>query len=194
MFVYRNNTLEKFVEYIDDKKSKVGIYHVPTKMALSFTIYSDPSLPLNQPNVFKSKSFSDSELSSMISAYEIRGMETDSDKYNFLKDVYNSRKTLVENFLEAIEVFEDEIYNRLKEQKPQATPPTTPPPPQNPKDDQKPKTKSELPNVGDIVEVDGKFGFVTDVKGESREIKISQMTRDEAMSRLKVIKTTQEEI
>jgi len=185
MFVYRNNTLEKFVEYIDDKKSKVGIYHVPTKMALSFTIYSDPSLPLNQPNVFKSKSFSDSELSSMISAYEIRGMETDSDKYNFLKDVYNSRKTLVENFLEAIEVFEDEIYKRLKEQRPQATPPTTPPPPQ---------TQSELPNVGDIVEVDGKFGVVTDVKGESREIKISQMTRDEAMSRLRVIQTTQEEI
>lgn len=179
MFVYKRDTLEKTIEYISDNRARVGIYHRPTKMALSFVVYTDERMPKVEPNVYPSKSFSDAPLSSLVSAYEIRGMENDSDKYSFVKDVYSPRKTLVENFLEAIEVFENEIFERLNEQKPQATPPA----PQNPPNSDK---VSELPKVGDFVRQGKVFGRVVDVNQETREVKISILSEADVMAALKL--------
>ena len=81
MFVYKRDTLEKTIEYISDNRARVGIYHRPTKMALSFVVYTDERMPKVEPNVYPSKLFSDAPLSSLVSVYEIRGMEKDSDKY-----------------------------------------------------------------------------------------------------------------
>jgi hypothetical protein len=179
MFVYKRDTLEKTIEYISDNRARVGIYHAPTKMALSFVVYTNERMPKLEPNVYPSKSFSDAPLSSLVSDYEIRGMQKDSDKYSFVKDVYSPRKTLVENFLEAIEVFENEIFERLNEQKPQATPPETPPQPEGEK-------KSELPRVGDFVRQGKVFGRVVDVNQETREVKISIMSEADVMAALKL--------
>jgi hypothetical protein len=179
MFVYKRDTLEKTIEYISDNRARVGIYHAPTKMALSFVVYTNERMPKLEPNVYPSKSFSDAPLSSLVSDYEIRGMQKDSDKYSFVKDVYSPRKTLVENFLEAIEVFENEIFERLNEQKPQATPPETPPQPEAEK-------KSELPRVGDFVRQGKVFGRVVDVNQETREVKISIMSEADVMAALKL--------
>ena len=179
MFVYKRDTLEKTIEYISDNRARVGIYHRPTKMALSFVVYTNEGMPKLEPNVYSSKSFSDAPLSSLVSDYEIRGMQKDSDKYSFVKDVYSPRKTLVENFLEAIEVFENEIFERLNEQKPQATPPETPPQPEGEK-------KSELPRVGDFVRQGKVFGRVVDVNQETREVKISIMSEADVMAALKL--------
>ena len=179
MFVYKRDTLEKTIEYISDNRARVGIYHRPTKMALSFVVYTNEGMPKLEPNVYPSKSFSDAPLSSLVSDYEIRGMQKDSDKYSFVKDVYSPRKTLVENFLEAIEVFENEIFERLNEQKPQATPPETPPQPEGEK-------KSELPRVSDFVRQGKVFGRVVDVNQETREVKISIMSEADVMAALKL--------
>jgi hypothetical protein len=184
MFVYKKGTLERSVEYLDPIKSKVGIYHKPTKMSLSFVVYNDKKLPLKEPNAYPSKSFSDAPFSEMLSVYEVRGMQADSDKYDFIKDVYSPRKTLVENFLEAIEVFENEIFERLREDKPQPTPPK----PRDPKEDDKQKDKkSELPQVNDIVrdKKTGNFGRVIDVSERTREVKVAPISKDEAMNILK---------
>ena len=179
MFVYKRDTLEKTIEYISDNRARVGIFHRPTKMALSFVVYTNEGMPKLEPNVYPSKSFSDAPLSSLVSDYEIRGMQKDSDKYSFVKDVYSPRKTLVENFLEAIQVFENEIFERLNEQKPQATPPETPPQPEGEK-------KSELPRVSDFVRQGKVFGRVVDVNQETREVKISIMSEADVMAALKL--------
>jgi hypothetical protein len=179
MFVYKRDTLEKTIEYISDNRARVGIYHRPTKMALSFVVYTDERMPKVEPNVYPSKLFSDAPLSSLVSDYEIRGMEADSDMYSFVKDVYSPRKTLVENFLEAIEVFENEIFERLNEQKPQATPPA----PQSPPNTDK---VSELPIVGDFVRQGNVYGRVVDVNQETREVKISIMSKADVMAALRL--------
>ena len=179
MFVYKRDTLEKTIEYISDNRARVGIYHRPTKMALSFVVYTDERMPKVEPNVYPSKLFSDAPLSSLVSVYEIRGMEKDSDKYSFVKDVYSPRKTLVENFLEAIEVFENEIFERLNEQKPQANPPA----PQSPPNSDK---VSERPIVGDFVRQGNVYGRVVDVNQETREVKISIMSKADVMAALRL--------
>jgi hypothetical protein len=178
MFVYKKGTLERSVEYLDPIKSKVGIYHKPTKMSLSFVVYNDKALPLKEPNSYPSKSFSDAPFSEMLSVYEVRGMQPDTDKYDFIKDVYMPRKTLVENFMEAIEVFENEIFNRLNEEKPQ---------PSAPEGQAAPTNKvSELPKVGDFVRQGSVFGRVVDVDEETRMVKIAPMDKNEVLSILKL--------
>jgi hypothetical protein len=178
MFVYKKGTLERSVEYLDPIKSKVGIYHKPTKMSLSFVVYNDKALPLKEPNSYPSKSFSDAPFSEMLSVYEVRGMQPDTDKYDFIKDVYMPRKTLVENFMEAIEVFENEIFNRLNEEKPQPSAPEGQTPPTN--------KVSELPKVGDFVRQGSVFGRVVDVDTETRMVKIAPMDKNEVLSILKL--------
>jgi hypothetical protein len=178
MFVYRPNTLERTIEPIDATKSRVGIYHVPSKMSLSFDIYNDPQLPLSSPIQYPSKSFRDSEVSTMASRYEIKGIELSGDKYDVNKEVYNPNKTSLENFLEAIDIFENYIYNRLNEKVASARPPSNPTPPE---------TESVLPKVTDFVRGGKRFGRVVDVDKETRAVKISQMTKEDVLRNLRGI-------
>jgi len=179
MFVYRPNTLERTIEPIDSTRSRVGIYHLPSKMSLSFVIYNDPQLPLTSPNQYPSKSFSDSEVSIMNSRYEIKGIELLGDKYDFVKEFYNPNKTSLENFLGAIEIFENEIYNRLEEKVANPTPPSNPTPPE---------TESVLPEVGDFVRDGKRFGRVVDVDIETRAVQISQMSKEDVFRNLRAIR------
>jgi hypothetical protein len=87
---------------------------------------------------------------------------------------------LKETFEEAIEFFEDNIYEQLKEQKPQVNqPPNNQPPP---------KTKQivETPNVNDIVQVGKTYGIVTDVVGG--KVIVRNLDEKEAMNILRARK------
>lgn len=179
MFVYRPNTLTRTIEPIDATRSRIGIYHAPSKMSLSFDIYNDPTLPLSAPLQYPSKSFSDAEVSNIISRYEIKGIELLGDKFDVIKDFYNPNKTSLENFLGAIEIFENEIYNRLEEKVATPTPPSNPTPPE---------TESVLPEVGDFVQEGKRFGRVADVDIENRSVKITEMTEEDVFRNLRALK------
>jgi hypothetical protein len=114
----------------------------------------------------------------MASRYEIKGIELSGDKYDVIKEVYNPNKTSLENFLEAIDIFENYIYNRLKEKVASARPPGNPTPPE---------TESVLPKVGDFVRVGKRFGRVRDVDEETREVSITQMSKKDVLRNLRGI-------
>jgi hypothetical protein len=115
----------------------------------------------------------------MNSRYEIKGIELLGDKYDFVKEFYNPNKTSLENFLGAIEIFENEIYNRLEEKVANPTPPSNPTPPE---------TESVLPEVGDFVRDGKRFGRVVDVDEETRAVEISQMSKEDVFRNLRAIK------
>lgn len=179
MFVYRPNTLERTIEPIDATRSRIGIYHAPSKMSLSFDIYNDPQLPLVSPIQYPSKSFSDAEVSNMASRYEIKGIELNGDKFDFVNEFYNPNKTSLENFLGAIDIFENKIYERLNEKAASAKPPGNPTPPE---------TESVLPKVDDFVREGKRFGRVADVDEQTRAVKISQMSKEDVFRNLRAIK------
>jgi hypothetical protein len=105
-----------------------------------------------------------------------------NDTYVIYKEFSNQKnnKSLKETFEEAIEFFEDNIYEQLKEQKPQVNqPPNNQPPP---------KTKEivETPNVNDIVQVGKTYGIVTDVVGG--KVIVRNLDEKEAMNILRARK------
>lgn len=179
MFVYRPNTLTRTIEPIDATRSRIGIYHAPSKMSLSFDIYNDPTLPLSAPVSYPSKSFSDAEVSNIISTYQIKGIELLGDKFDVNKEFYNPNKTSYENWEAAIKIFENYIYDRLEEKVATPTPPINPTPPE---------TESVLPEVGDFVQEGKRFGRVADVDIENRSVKITEMTEEDVRSNFRAIK------
>lgn len=105
-----------------------------------------------------------------------------NDTYVIYKEFSNKKngKSLKETFEEAIEFFEDNIYEQLKEQKPQVSQP--------PSNQKPPKTKEvmETPEVNDIVQVGKSFGIVTDVIGG--KVIVRNMEEKEAMNILRARK------
>lgn len=186
MFVYRPKTLEKTVEVVDAFRSRIGIYHAPSRMSLSFVIYNDPTLPLSSPIQYPSKSFSDAEVSVMNSRYDIRGLGLGTNTFTFLRESYNPKKTTLENFKLAIDIFEEEIYKRLREEAPEVQPPNDPTPPDE--EQTPPEEESELPKVGDFIRNKKRYGRVTDVDVEARAVTISPMTKDDVLNNMREIK------
>jgi hypothetical protein len=105
-----------------------------------------------------------------------------NDTYIIYKEFSNKKnnKSLKETFEEAIEFFEDNIFEQLKEQKPQIKP--------QPTSENPPKTKEvmETPNVNDIVQVGKNFGIVTDVMGG--KVIVRNLDKKEAMNLLRARK------
>ncbi len=91
---------------------------------------------------------------------------------------FNKSKDLKENFEDAIEFFEEEIFKQLKETPPQqTTPQPTPPEP--------PKTFQELPEPNDIVRIGNKFGRVVDADPDTEDVVVVELSKKEAMDILK---------
>ena len=105
-----------------------------------------------------------------------------NDTYVIYEEFSNkkSNKSLKETFEEAIEFFEDKIYEQLKEQKPQVS--------QQPSNEKPPKTKqvTETPIVNDVVQVGKDFGIVTDVIGG--KVIVRNLDKKEAMNILRARK------
>jgi hypothetical protein len=105
-----------------------------------------------------------------------------NDTYVIYEEFSNKKnnKSLKETFEEAIDFFEDKIFEQLKEQKPQVNQP--------PKNEKPPKTKkvTETPKVNDVVQVGKSFGIVTDVIGG--KVIVRNLDKKEAMNVLRARK------
>jgi hypothetical protein len=98
--------------------------------------------------------------------------------------LYDAKKTLLENFKDAIDAFEQSIFNELKE-----VPPTAQPPQE--KEENKAPKVSELPVVGDFVRVGKDYGRVVDVDEQTRMVKIEKMSQQEVSSLLRLQQQSQ---
>jgi len=104
-------------------------------------------------------------------------------KYVIYQEFPIKNKTVTETFKDAVEFFEDKIFESLKEEAPQVEPnkPEEPQP--------EPNKIKEVPIIGDIVQIGNQYARVVDVN--DRNITTSKLSKKEAMRILKNIKNQQ---
>ena len=159
MFVYRKGSLKQDPIIISSTEVIYRLTHTSSGMTIEVKFNPLDSTEINPYKVFK----------------EVNGTYTIYKEFSSVKD----NKTLKETFEEAIDFFEDKIYEQLKEQKPQV---------QSPKNSNPPKTKdvTETPSVNDIIKIGNKYGIVTDVF--NNKVISRNMTKDEALNVLRARK------
>ena len=104
-------------------------------------------------------------------------------KYVIYEEFPIKNKTVTETFKDAVEFFEDKIFEALKEEPPQVKP--------NKDEEPQPEPNKikEVPIIGDIVQIGNQYARVVDVNG--RNITTSKLSKKEAMRILKNIKNQQ---
>jgi hypothetical protein len=197
MFVYKKNTLEREISPIDAFTAKYLLRHTPTGVTIEFKfivnaekIKSEGEQGTNYSILNKRLSFAsnlgkgnDSVKENILGPYKVYKLDANNN-YVFVKDLYDSKKTLLDNFKEAIDIFEQSIFNELKEV------PSTAQPPQEKEENKAPKI-SELPVVGDFVRVKKDYGRVVDVDEQTRMVKIEKMSQQEVSSLLRLQQQSQ---
>jgi hypothetical protein len=197
MFVYKKNTLEREISPIDAFTAKYLLRHTPTGVTIEFKfivnaekIKSEGEQGTNYSILNKRLSFAsnlgkgnDSVKENILGPYKVYKLDANNN-YVFVKDLYDSKKTLLDNFKEAIDIFEQSIFNELKEV------PSTAQPPQEKEENNAPKI-SELPVVGDFVRVKKDYGRVVDVDEQTRMVKIEKMSQQEVSSLLRLQQQSQ---
>ena len=173
MFVYKKGALKKEIRPLTGDTAEMELYHEPSGVRIAFKFFTD------EPDENKLKSCKDGKVN-MISSYEIFKWK-EENKYAFKDQVWDAKETLLKNFQNAIEVFEQRIFEQLNEQPPQPTNEQAEPPEGG-------NTFSELPEVGDFVQQGSRFGRVVDVDQTTRMVKIEKMTRKEVMDILRAQK------
>jgi hypothetical protein len=197
MFVYKKNTLEREISPIDAFTAKYLLRHTPTGVTIEFKfivnaekIKSEGEQGTNYSILNKRLSFAsnlgkgnDSVKENILGPYKVYKLDANNN-YAFVKDLYDAKKTLLENFKDAIDAFEQSIFNELKEV------PSTAQPPQEKEENNAPKV-SELPVVGDFVRVKKDYGRVVDVDEQTRMVKIEKMSQQEVSSLLRLQQQSQ---
>lgn len=155
MFVYKSGTLKESNTPVPSKPNTwlLKLMHVTSGMVI------EVEYELNKNN----------ETKPYVVYKEVDGIFVIYKKFNKSKD-------LKENFEDAIEFFEDQIFKQLKETPPQQT---TPPPPTPPE-----KTQ-ELPQLDEIVRVGKKYGRVVEIDPETEDVVVEEITKKEAMDILR---------
>lgn len=155
MFVYNNNTLKESFDLVN---LTYRLTHTKTGMCIEIKFNPKAErgeVNKNPYNVFK----------------EENGL------YVVYKEFYPKDNGILKNFEDAILYFEDMIYERMKEVKPQVNAPrnneNTPPP----------KKVKEPPVVGDIVRVKNNYGMVTQITGT--KVLVKNLTKEDALRILK---------
>jgi len=170
MFVYKKGALKRKIEPVGDDRAKYILKHEPTGVEIMYEFQIDnfdPQLNLAMKN----------GRVSMTKPFVIYGLKDDG-KYKFYIESFDPQKNLLNNWKDAISIFESKIFEFLNETPPNPTPPE--PPKDDDKDKDPPKKFSELPRVGDIVKTGNQFGRVVDVNEDTREIKIEPLTEEQA--------------
>ena len=197
MFVYKKNTLEREISPIDAFTAKYLLRHTPTGVTIDFKFIVDaekiksegeqgPNYTiLNRRLSFASNlgKTNESVKENILGPYKVYKLDANNN-YVFVKDLYDAKKTLLENFKDAIDAFEQSIFNELKE-----VPPTAQPPQE--KEENKAPKVSELPVVGDFVRVGKNYGRVVDVDEQTRMVKIEKMSQQEVSSLLRLQQQSQ---
>jgi len=154
MLVYKKDKLKREVIPVSKELFKLRLNHLDSKMSI------ETDFDINKPSsgiyrVFK---------------------EVDGKYVIYQEFLPSSIKSKLDNFKDAIDFFESQILEELRE-KPQNT--QTPP---NQQQDE-PETFTKTPEVGDIVMVQGNYGRVVDVDGTN--VKMKTLTKEEAMKILR---------
>jgi hypothetical protein len=197
MFVYKKNTLEREISPIDAFTAKYLLRHTPTGVTIEFKfivdaekIKSEGEQGSNYSILSRRLSFAsnlgkgkESVKENILGPYKVYKLDANNN-YAFVKDLYDAKKTLLENFKDAIDAFEQSIFNELKE-----VPPTAQPPQE--KEENKAPKVSELPVVGDFVRVGKDYGRVVDVDEKTRMVKIEKMSQQEVSSLLRLQQQSQ---
>lgn len=97
----------------------------------------------------------------LANVYQIYKLDPNG-KYDFKEEVWDMGGSLLDNFKEAINVFETKIYEELEEEEPT------------------PKPFSQMPEVGDLIRIgNDRFGVVTASNEVTREIEFDEKTKEE---------------
>ena len=165
MFVYKKNSLQRKITADGTDRAIYTLTHTPTNVSISY------QFQINNFNPEANLSMKEGRVA-MTKPFVISKKRSD-DSFEFYQESFDGNKTLLDNWKDAIGLFEGKIFEYLNET------PSTPSPPDN--TDKTPKDKfSELPQVGDIVKVGNKFGRVVDVNENTRDIKVEELTENEA--------------
>ena len=174
MFVFRKNTLKKQIVPVRGDEAAMHLIHEPSGVHLEFGFLTDPEVDIeNDPKALTM----DGIRVNMTTPYKIYKLK-DDNSYLFYKEHYERNQSLTDNFKGAIAIFEQSIFEQLNEKAPQPTNEQAEAPEESDK-------FSALPEVGDFVLVDGRYGRVVDVDEKTRMVKIDKMTKDEVMSILR---------
>jgi len=157
MFVYRKGKLKQDPIIISQTEVIYRLTHTSSAMNIEVKFNPLDSTEVNPYKVFK----------------EVNGTYVIFKEFSSTK----TKKSLKETFEEAVEFFEDSIYNQLKEQKPQASAPKQP---------NNVKEVNEVPKVNDIIRNGNKFGIVTDVF--NKNIISRNLSKEEALNILRARK------
>ena len=165
MLVYKNGRLNREVIPISNDNYILRLSHPTSGMVIETDFIqgmdADTQKPKTKFKVYK----------------EVDG------KYTIYQEFFIKDKTITETFEEAVEFFEDMIFDSLKE----APPEEQPNKPEEP--EKEPEKIKEVPRIGDIVQVGNKYARVLDVN--DRDITTSMLSKKEAMRILKDIKNQQ---
>ena len=154
MLVYKKDKLKREVIPVSKELFKLRLNHLDSKMSI------ETDFDINKPSSGVYRVFK----------------EVDGKYVIYQEFLPASNKSKIENFKDAIDFFESQILEELRE-KPQNT--QTPP---NQQQDE-PETFTKTPEIGDIVMVQNTYGRVVDVDGTN--VKMKTLTKEEAMKILR---------
>ena len=165
MLVYKKDKLQRKLEALPNDKVRYILTHTTTGVKAYVDFIKAPdyasSYYKNAPN---------GEGINMVSPYTVTSV--DEEGYDeILKTFWDEKNTLVQNFEDAMNFFEETIFKKLEEKAPT-------------QDDNRQKF-NQLPEVGDIVRSGKKFGQVTDVNEDTRKVKVKALTKEEAKAILR---------
>ena len=171
MFVYKKNTLQRKITADGTDRAIYTLTHTPTNVSISY------EFQINNFNPEANLSMKEGRVA-MTKPFVISKKRSD-DSFEFYQESFDGNKTLLDNWKDAIGLFEGKIFEYLNET------PSTPSAPDN-TDNTPQDTFSELPQVGDIVKVNNRFGRVVDVNENTRDIKVEELTENEARDIIRV--------
>lgn len=177
MFVYKKDSLKTEFVPVRGDIAAMRMTHEPSGVIIDFEFSTDENEDLASDPKFLS---ADGKKVNMLGPYKIYKVK-ENQKYLFYEEVFDAKKDLVNNFKEAIGVFEQRIFEQLNEPEPQPTNEQSTP---STNDDK----FSALPMVGDFVKVGSRFGRVVDVDETTRMVKIDKMSEKEVMKILRAQK------
>lgn len=182
MFVYKKNTLKKEIVPVRGDEASMHLIHEPSGVHIKFNFLTDTEADIETaPNTL---SMNGAKVN-MTTPYIIYKPKPDNS-YLFYTESYDSKKDLTQNFKDAIDIFEQRIFEQLNETEPTPTNEQAEPP-------QNQEQFSALPEVGDFVKVGSRFGRVVDVDEATRMVKIDKMTEKEVMDILRRQKNESQE-
>lgn len=177
MFVYKKDSLKTEFVPVRGDIAAMRMTHEPSGVIIDFEFSTDENQDLASDPKFLS---ADGKKVNMLGPYKIYKVK-ENQKYLFYEEVFDAKKDLVNNFKEAIGVFEQRIFEQLNEPEPKPTNEQSAPSNQD-------EGFSALPMVGDFVKVGSRFGRVVDVDENTRMVKIDKMSEKEVMKILRAQK------